>query len=91
MLRFEVGKKPVTQAAIRQTVKASVNEKQRPENRQAPAQNLRPSWDKMPAPAEITYRSKVKKKHNFENLVEGKSNQLARAAARQVAENPGGA
>lgn len=28
---------------------------------------------------------------NFENHVEGKSNQLARAAARQVGENPGGA
>lgn len=29
--------------------------------------------------------------HRFENFVEGKSNQLARAAAMQVAENPGGA
>ena len=29
--------------------------------------------------------------HRFENFVEGKSNQLARAAAIQVAENPGGA
>nr|WP_301288412.1 chromosomal replication initiator protein DnaA [Natronospira proteinivora] len=27
--------------------------------------------------------------HTFENFIEGKSNQLARAAARQVAENPG--
>ena len=30
-------------------------------------------------------------KHTFDNFVEGKSNQLARAAARQVADNPGGA
>ncbi len=29
--------------------------------------------------------------HTFDNFVEGKSNQLARAAAMQVAENPGGA
>ena len=29
--------------------------------------------------------------YTFENFVEGKSNQLARAAARQVADNPGGA
>jgi len=27
----------------------------------------------------------------FDNFIEGKSNQLARAAALQVAENPGGA
>ncbi|HHH6351857.1 TPA: DnaA/Hda family protein, partial [Escherichia coli] len=33
----------------------------------------------------------VNVKHTFDNFVEGKSNQLARAAARQVADNPGGA
>ncbi|EMA2948119.1 chromosomal replication initiator protein DnaA [Escherichia coli] len=43
------------------------------------------------APAEPTYRSNVNVKHTFDNFVEGKSNQLARAAARQVADNPGGA
>lgn len=37
------------------------------------------------------YRSNVNTKHTFDNFVEGKSNQLARAAARQVADNPGGA
>ncbi len=41
--------------------------------------------------AEPTYRSNVNVKHTFDNFVEGKSNQLARAAARQVADNPGGA
>ncbi len=45
----------------------------------------------MPAPADVTYRSNVNNRHNFDNFVEGKSNQLARAAARQVADNPGGA
>ena len=45
----------------------------------------------VPAPAEPTYRSNVNVKHTFDNFVEGKSNQLARAAARQVADNPGGA
>ncbi|WP_130832957.1 chromosomal replication initiator protein DnaA [[Erwinia] mediterraneensis] len=91
LLRFEVGTRPVTQAAVSQPVMASVNVPPRPENRPAPAQNLRPSWDNVPAPADVTYRSNVNSRHNFDNFVEGKSNQLARAAARQVADNPGGA
>ncbi|MCV4639387.1 DnaA/Hda family protein, partial [Escherichia coli] len=52
---------------------------------------VRPGWDNVPSPAEPTYRSNVNVKHTFDNFVEGKSNQLARAAARQVADNPGGA
>ncbi|MGL5335146.1 MAG: chromosomal replication initiator protein DnaA [Enterovibrio sp.] len=36
-------------------------------------------------------RSNVNPKHLFNNFVEGKSNQLALAAARQVADNPGSA
>ncbi|MGL5291773.1 MAG: chromosomal replication initiator protein DnaA [Vibrionaceae bacterium] len=36
-------------------------------------------------------RSNVNPKHLFTNFVEGKSNQLALAAARQVADNPGSA
>jgi chromosomal replication initiator protein len=38
---------------------------------------------------DLLYRSNVNSKHTFNNFVEGKSNQLARAAARQVADNPG--
>lgn len=91
LLRFEVGTRPVTQAAVSQPVMTSVNVPARPESRPAPVQNLRPSWDNVPAPADVTYRSNVNSRHNFDNFVEGKSNQLARAAARQVADNPGGA
>ncbi|GAA5218732.1 chromosomal replication initiator protein DnaA [Corallincola platygyrae] len=36
-------------------------------------------------------RSNINLNYTFDNFVEGKSNQLARAAARQVADNPGGA
>lgn len=43
-----------------------------------------------PAPKTIV-NSNVNAKHTFDNFVEGKSNQLARAAARQVADNPGSA
>jgi len=36
-----------------------------------------------------SYCSNINKKYNFKNFIEGKSNQLARAAAFQVANNPG--
>jgi chromosomal replication initiator protein len=39
----------------------------------------------------IKHVSTLNPMHTFETLVEGKSNQLARAASFQVAENPGGA
>lgn len=35
-------------------------------------------------------KSNINRTYNFDNFVEGKSNQLARAAAQQVANNPGG-
>ncbi|WAI02966.1 chromosomal replication initiator protein DnaA [Buchnera aphidicola] len=46
-------------------------------------------WDEIPTFKKSSYRSNINKKHNFENFIEGKSNQLARAAASQVAKNPG--
>ncbi|UAA38801.1 chromosomal replication initiator protein DnaA [Paraneptunicella aestuarii] len=44
-------------------------------------------------PAEINAgeKSNINSNYRFDNFVEGKSNQLARAAAQQVADNPGGA
>ncbi|MEB6536626.1 chromosomal replication initiator protein DnaA [Pantoea stewartii] len=93
LLRFEVGARPVQHAAaVSQPAMASVSAPAEPvPSRPAPTQILRPSWDNVPAPADVTYRSNVNNRHNFDNFVEGKSNQLARAAARQVADNPGGA
>ncbi|ACZ74899.1 MULTISPECIES: chromosomal replication initiator protein DnaA [Dickeya] len=87
LLRFEVGSKPATPVVApvgnhNATVAA-------PQTRVASP--VRPSWETPSAPAEHTYRSNVNPKHTFDNFVEGKSNQLARAAARQVADNPGGA
>ena len=86
-LRFEVGTKPVTQT-VREVVNVAAPAQAAP----APAPRVAPArqgWDNVPAPAEPTYRSNVNVKHTFDNFVEGKSNQLARAAARQVADNPG--
>lgn len=42
-----------------------------------------------PAPASERFVNALNSKMTFENFVEGKSNQLARAAALQVGENPG--
>ncbi|MDN7127991.1 chromosomal replication initiator protein DnaA [Pseudidiomarina sp. 1APP75-27a] len=54
---------------------------ERPSRRQSP-------WDDDgPAPA---FECNIHPEYTFDNFVEGKSNQLARAAASQVAENPGG-
>ncbi|MFC3393881.1 chromosomal replication initiator protein DnaA [Brenneria rubrifaciens] len=90
LLRFEVGSKPLVQAVSQpvnhhNTVSMAA---MAPQTRLMP---VRPSWDNSPVQAEHTYRSNVNPKHTFDNFVEGKSNQLARAAARQVADNPGGA
>jgi len=42
-----------------------------------------------PAPAAAPERAQFNRQFSFENFVTGKANQLARAAALQVAENPG--
>ncbi|MEH6530045.1 MAG: chromosomal replication initiator protein DnaA [Photobacterium frigidiphilum] len=53
------------------------------------------SWEPAPSPVQPEsksgYRSNVNPKHNFNNFVEGKSNQLGLAACRQVSDNPGAA
>ena len=53
------------------------------------------TWEPAPSPvqpeSQSGYRSNVNPKHNFNNFVEGKSNQLGLAACRQVADNPGAA
>lgn len=91
-LRFEVGAKPASslQKGAVSPAAAAIPAAQVQTARVVPT-IVRPGWDNVPAPAEPTYRSNVNVKHTFDNFVEGKSNQLARAAARQVADNPGGA
>ena len=39
----------------------------------------------------LRYKGELNNSYTFNNFIEGKSNQLARAAAAQVADNPGGA
>jgi len=44
----------------------------------------------VPIPEGVKHKSNINTNYKFNNFVEGKSNQLARAAATQVADNPGG-
>ncbi|MDV6316508.1 chromosomal replication initiator protein DnaA [Idiomarina sp. HP20-50] len=49
-----------------------------------------PSFSSNNTDTEVPFESNIHPEYTFDNFVEGKSNQLARAAAIQVAENPGG-
>lgn len=93
-LRFEVGSKPVVSTTPPPSVPTSTFT--RPNNHNNHSRGFLSSgraWEAntAPSPVDIHHRSNVNPKHQFVNFVEGKSNQLALAAARQVAGNPGAA
>lgn len=80
LLRFDVGSKPQADSQVANTgnmvnMVSAVTPKAKPSE---PESNLPKTTN-------------VRNKYTFENFVEGKSNQLARAAASQVADNPGSA
>lgn len=82
MLHLAVGTKmarPTAKKTSKETEESSTNQ-----NKQ-----VLPSWKKQDNLTELAYKSGINPKHTFLNFVEGKSNQLACAAAKQVAENPG--
>jgi chromosomal replication initiator protein len=80
LLRFDVGSIPKVEAA-------PVNN----ESHFAPSmKESRPQQNTDPEP-NIPKKTNVRVNYTFDNFVEGKSNQLARAAASQVADNPGSA
>ncbi|GGO66806.1 chromosomal replication initiator protein DnaA [Bowmanella pacifica] len=57
----------------------------------APPPIAQPPASGMPQQVRVEHKSNINLTYTFDNFVEGKSNQLARAAASQVADNPGGA
>ena len=80
LLRFDVGSKPQADSQVANTgnmanMVSAVAPKAKPSE---PESNLPKTTN-------------VRNKYTFDNFVEGKSNQLARAAASQVADNPGSA
>lgn len=54
-------------------------------------QNTPISYEQAGRSSSAQHKSNINVTYKFDNFVEGKSNQLARAAATQVANNPGGA
>ena len=81
LLRFDVGSKPLTPAVQNNaTASASANF-----SKNTIATPLSDTETNLPK------KANVRVKYPFDNFVEGKSNQLARAAASQVADNPGAA
>lgn len=67
------------------TLSTSIDKKTKKEE---PKEAVTPAW-KTTKENNHTYHSGINHKHTFDSFVEGKSNQLAVAAAKQVAENPG--
>lgn len=59
------------------------------EPQEKPSTAKEPKWKTKKTTENIVYQSGINPKYTFDSFVEGKSNQLANAAAKQVAENPG--
>ncbi|MDV6253714.1 chromosomal replication initiator protein DnaA [Vibrio sp. EA2] len=92
-LRFEVGSRPVStpKPTPTRTPADVAAESSAPAQLQA-RKPVHKTWDDdAQVIADINHRSNVNPKHKFNNFVEGKSNQLGLAAARQVSDNPGAA
>ncbi len=92
-LHFEVGRLSTSPSSVttRTRTKADVAaESSAPAQLQA-KKPVHKTWGDESAPVEMNYRSNVNQKHKFNNFVEGKSNQLGLAAAKQVSDNPGAA
>ncbi|QYK12956.1 chromosomal replication initiator protein DnaA [Shewanella rhizosphaerae] len=83
-LRFDIGSRPASKpAAPAASTKSPV----------APAAKSpsKPSFNSNEPAVTANHRSNMNPTYQFDNFVEGKSNQLGKAAALQVSENPGGA
>ena len=60
-----------------------------PPQQELPARKVQRPSRKVEVEGGVRHQSSLMENHTFDTFVEGKSNQLARAAAMQVAENPG--
>ncbi len=92
-LHFEVGSKSATAApAVPKITAADVAASTSAPAQLQALQSMNKPWESQnaePTSADLNHRSNVNPKHKFTNFVEGKSNQLGLAAARQVSDNPG--
>ncbi|VFP81753.1 chromosomal replication initiator protein DnaA [Candidatus Erwinia haradaeae] len=85
-LRFEVGRKSISRAIRQSSISNSETITSTTGNLFIPSCTR---WDGSTVLSHVVNRSNLNVKNNFDNFVEGKSNQLACAAAHQVAANPG--
>ncbi|WP_394204928.1 chromosomal replication initiator protein DnaA [Shewanella waksmanii] len=84
-LRFDIGSRPTAST----TAPAAASKPATPVSAKS---TNKPSFNSgSDAPASANHRSNINPTYQFDNFVEGKSNQLGKAAALQVSENPGGA
>ncbi len=86
LLRFDVGSKPIVGNTSSTGGTASGNA-----NNEAIFAKSSPSPKNAEPESNLPKKTNVRLNYTFDNFVEGKSNQLARAAASQVADNPGSA
>ena len=82
LLRFDVGSKPLTPTVKPNSLSPSSGPNFSKNNKTPAINEVNTGLPK---------KANVRMKYTFDNFVEGKSNQLARAAASQVADNPGAA
>jgi chromosomal replication initiator protein len=81
LLKFDVGSKPDI-VNITKSESSDFNSAKDPFSKIVPSKSIEPE-------SNIPKKTNVRLNYTFDNFVEGKSNQLARAAASQVADNPG--
>ncbi|MFQ6372536.1 chromosomal replication initiator protein DnaA [Shewanella sp. YIC-542] len=86
-LRFDIGSRPVVR---NEAINGAVG-KARPKAVTKPSVAAAFNRDDEEPVSNHPYRSNINPTYQFDNFVEGKSNQLGKAAAQQVSENPGGA
>ena len=83
-LQFQVGNRPQAAVVSTRNTPAPVDKAPTP----LPKVSSNVPWEKKNRP-NIAHKANINRNYQFDNFVEGKSNQLARAAASQVADNPG--
>lgn len=83
-VQFDVGSK----ATISSSANIDTSVKEMPGNNVAPSASIEKTVKKAAAPRAV-HKSNMNDSYTFDSFVEGNSNQLARAAAMQVADNPG--
>lgn len=91
-LQFQVGNKPQEPVVVKPAASSSQEESEKTatEVSRSSKKTAATPWEKKSSPV-VEHKANININYQFDNFVEGKSNQLARAAASQVADNPGDA